>query len=513
MERLLISLAITIFGGGLIALVTLKYFYKKSILYTIGLYLIYFAILIAVISRIGQQFQSLLTYIFALPIALIALIVIFKLLNKRIKRPLMQIITTFSFLEIGDIESVEKLSIKTKDEFNNLGETANKLIDNMTEMSTFAKAIGEGDLDINYTPLDEKDILGNSLIKMQQSLQNAKVEDEKRKEEDAKQSWVNEGHAKFGEILRSKDNNDSQDLYFSIIKELVKYLEANQGGIYLINSNDTSDEYIELVGLYAYERRKHKSQRFEIGSSLVGQAVLEKDIIYLTDIPDGYTSITSGLGESTPANLLITPLIFNEEVVGVIEMASFKIIEKYQIEFVKKVGESIASAITSHKINTETKFLLEQSQQQTEEMKAQEEEMRQNLEEMQATQEEMSRFRADAEVVMANLDSVTNPIISIDNNFNVTYINKAGVELAGVNKESAIKMKCYDLWGNPHCHTNDCRCAMSMQNKQAETGRTQINASKKDIIYIGTPLLDSDGKVIGSIEEIIDLSLIKEHLE
>lgn len=131
--------------------------------------------------------------------------------------------------------------------------------------------------------------------------------------------------------------------------------------------------------------------RVEEGEGLVGQAWQEADTLYITDVPDNFVKISSGLGDANPKSFLIVPLTVNDVTFGVIEIASFTYFEQYHIDFVNKLAESIASTLSTAKTNERTKVLLEQSQQQTEEMRAQEEEMRQNMEEMQATQEEMER--------------------------------------------------------------------------------------------------------------------------
>ena len=138
----------------------------------------------------------------------------------------------------------------------------------------------------------------------------------------------------------------------------------------------------------------------KIGQGLVGQTYLEKKTTLLTNIPDQYVIITSGLGEATPANLLLIPLIFNEQVMGVLELASFTTWPPYQVDFLESVGEIIASSIATLDVSSKTKQLLEQSQQSTEELRAQEEEMRQNMEELQATQEEMQRKTEEYETII-----------------------------------------------------------------------------------------------------------------
>jgi PAS domain S-box-containing protein len=244
-------------------------------------------------------------------------------------------------------------------------------------------------LEATYELKDDKDILGQSLINLRDKLKNNKVLEEKRRKEDEQRNWVAEGLAKFSEILRN-NNDNIQNLSFNIIYNLVKYLKANQGGFFILHDEGTR-KYFEMTACYAYDRKKFANKQVEWGDGLIGTCALEKGTIYLTNVPENYVSITSGLGKSTPKSLLITPLIINDQIHGVLEIASFQVFEKFEIEFVEKVAESIASTISTVKINIRTAQLLKDSREQAEILATQEEQMRQNMEELQATQEEAAR--------------------------------------------------------------------------------------------------------------------------
>jgi len=246
----------------------------------------------------------------------------------------------------------------------------------------FANNIGEGKLDTSFVKLSEEDSIGSSLLNMRDNLAQLSEEDRKR-------NWINEGVAKFSELLRSED--DCEDFHFQLISHLVKYLEANQGSLYILNNDKQDQPFMQLEGAYAWGKRKYDENKVKFGEGLIGQVWREKDVLFLTEVPDDYITITSGLGKANPTCLLIAPMVYNNEVMGIIEIASFRPLNKHEIELVERVSESIATTVSRLKTTNRTRYLYEQSQMQAEELRAQEEEMRQNNEELQAIQEEMRR--------------------------------------------------------------------------------------------------------------------------
>jgi GAF domain-containing protein len=216
---------------------------------------------------------------------------------------------------------------------------------------------------------------------------------EKAQIEEKKRAWATKGLAEIGSILRGEE--DLKVLTDKIITFVVKYLEANQGALFLLENEEDDHLQLTLKSAYAFNRKKHLNKKMNPGEGLVGQCYLEKDYIYLTEVPDNYITITSGLGDANPRAILITPMIVNDEVYGVFEIASFHTFEPYQINFMLEMGENIAMQLNSLKNNEKTKQLLAEMQEQSQQLHSQEEEMRQNMEELQATQEQQERQERD----------------------------------------------------------------------------------------------------------------------
>ncbi len=295
----------------------------------------------------------------------------------------------------------EKLT-EGSDELGQMAKALNMLVQGLTNIFNFSLQIGKGNFNTHFEPLSEEDVLGHSLLDMRNELKKAGEEEIKRKEEDEHRNWAAQGVAKFSDILR-KNTDELDELSYNIISNLVKYTNSNQGGIYIVNDYDKNNLFIEMKASYAYDRRKFITKRIEIGEGLVGRCYQEKEKIYLTDIPHDYMKITSGLGEESPRALLIVPLVYNDVIYGLVEIASFNEYPAHVTEFIERIGESIAATISSSKAQIQTALLLEQSQQQAEEMSSQEEEMRQNMEELRATQEQSARREEELQLEVNEL--------------------------------------------------------------------------------------------------------------
>lgn len=339
--------------------------------------------------------------------------------RREIVKPIKYINSVFVKLGQGEIPEDKHTSFNN-DEIGEMASSADKLVYHLRATSTFAENIGKGNYNANFKPLSDKDVLGNALVDMRNNLARVAEEDKRRR-------WETEGLVKFSDLLKEY-NNDLNYLADSVITQLVKYINANQGGIFVTENEDremdeNEEAYLKLVACYAWDRKKYLDQKIYKGDGLVGQVWQEKATICLNEVPEGYVQITSGLGEANPNSILIVPLKLNEEVFGVIELASFNDFQEYEIKFVEKIAESTASTIASLKINERTKRLLEESTLMTEQMKSQEEEMRMNMEELQTTQEHIERTQREM-MEKDDLIAVSSLMIETDKKFTIINANE-----------------------------------------------------------------------------------------
>lgn len=163
-------------------------------------------------------------------------------------------------------------------------QTAESEIKKATE---FVQEIEKGNLEYKFSDSEShtSSPLSTSLSSMRDKLKQIS-------EEESERNWVTEGLAKFVEILRN-NNTNIEAFSFEVIRNLVKYLQANQGGIFILNDDNDQDKYLELTGCYAFDRKKYIEKKIRIGEGLVGQTFFEKETTYMTKIPSNYINITS----------------------------------------------------------------------------------------------------------------------------------------------------------------------------------------------------------------------------
>ncbi len=301
----------------------------------------------------------------------------------------------------------------------------------------FAEEITKGNLKSSLIPKDSNDKLAYALLTMQESLKKIS-----QSESDVK--YLNKGLAQINEILRQ--NNDFKKQFDNLTTKITHYVNGVQTGLFLVeNDFEESETRLNLVSHYAYDRNKYSVKSILPSEGLIGQAYLEKDSFHVTNLPEDYPEVGSGLGLSAPKELYIMPLIFNDEVLGVIEVASFYKITDLHILYLKRIALAIGENLSSYNSIQKTNFLLEQSIKQKELMDVQGEEMKLNLQELSLKQDEIiqkeNETRAISEMYNSILGNSPGALYrsKIDANWTMVYISPKVKDLLGYSSEEFMK--------------------------------------------------------------------------
>lgn len=379
----------------------------------------------------------------------IGAIVLFLILGGVILFVSVFIIGSFAFTYSNSIKAITKdieelgLGIqltsqptREKDETGILREKLNRLVDYVNNNIEFAQILAVGKLNTEFTAKNNEDNLGNALLSVRKSLVKAKKNEERRIEENEKRNWLAQGITMFNELLRQQ-TEDTSRLADIILENLIKYVKANQGGLFLYNDDDPENVYFELISTYAYDRKRFEQKQILPGEGLVGNCALEKQTMLITNIPEDHIKITSGVGEAKPENLLIVPLLVDTNVTGIIELASFEKFNTIDVEFIEKTGENIASTLSAANTARRTKILLAQSEKHSGMMIEKEKELLQNLEELQSTQEESAKRENEMKGLFDALNA-NMMVIEYDMNGKIINVNNRFLDLFETDKKNVI---------------------------------------------------------------------------
>lgn len=310
---------------------------------------------------------------------------------------------------------------REKDEITPSIKKVEKVSLELQNVIQIANLVSEGKLDSHIDIFKNQGVLGKAFNNMQTSLQTVAEQDEIR-------NWQNEGLSLFAEILRDIEN--PQKLYDALARNIVKYVKANYGGIYIANTDGDVVPHLELKSCYAYDKKKFIQQEIYLGQGLVGQCWQEGLSIYLLKVPHNYLHIASGLGEESPNSVLIVPIKVGSDVYGVIEVASLKKFTENEKTFLETIAEDIASTISSIKSNEKTRFLLAESRNLTQLMTSQEEQMKQSMAQLVATQEELEKKNSDMTALVEAINKAS-IVVELDRHGYFIRVNERFLEVSG----------------------------------------------------------------------------------
>lgn len=232
-----------------------------------------------------------------------------------------------------------------------------------------AGKIGSGQ-EISNSEIDNSSELHKSLLNLGKNLGSTK-------EKEQQLSWISKGKEKISDILRQ--HTSLENLALESLIGMIEYYDAVQGAFYILEENK-----LRSIAQYAYNRRRYETNEIEVGRGLIGAAAYEKQLIYRTEIPDDYFTITSGLiNDAKPKSLLIIPLLQEDKVQGVVELSFFRSkLPQHYLSLADEFSSIVGATIYNLKINLRTANLLRESQEMTATLRKNEELLNQNAQQM-----------------------------------------------------------------------------------------------------------------------------------
>ena len=273
----------------------------------------------------------------------------------------------------------------------NVNQLAGTLTTQLRAIAEVSTAVTQGDLSQQITVEAQGEVaeLKDNLNEMIDNLRETT-----RANED--QDWLKTNLAKFTGHMQG--GRDLLEVTRLIVSELTPLVGAQQGSIFLTELASDGDVTLRRIASYGYRQRKEVPDTFGLGAGLVGQSAIERKPIVVHDVPDGYLRISSGLGEATPATVAVLPVLFEEQVLGVMELASFRPFSPVHMQFLEQLVEIIGVSLNAIIASSRTEELLVESQRLTTELQDKSVELQRQQEELQQTNaelEEKARQLAD----------------------------------------------------------------------------------------------------------------------
>src|SRR5579875_970713 len=282
--------------------------------------------------------------------------------------------------KLGGQAEVEGLSVTGKPPTENVNELSGTLTRQVRAIAEVTSAVAAGDLTRSITVEAQGEVadLKDNINTMVRSLRETT-------RANREQDWLNASLARIASLTQG--HRDLAVVAELIMEELPPLVGAQHGTFFLAEA-DGGETRLRLIAGYGLRAGKDEQIQYRIGQSLIGQAAMTRKPIVVTSLPEDYVRISSGLGGAPPASLVVLPIHFEGQVLGVIELASFSAFRQAQIDFLTQLTENLGVIVNTLVANARTDALLEESQRLAGELQA-------RSGELQARQEELQRSNAE----------------------------------------------------------------------------------------------------------------------
>ncbi|MGE5318370.1 MAG: GAF domain-containing protein, partial [Chloroflexota bacterium] len=272
---------------------------------------------------------------------------------KSIENPIDEMVQKFRVIATGNLNT--EISIDTDNEIGHLANSFREIQSGLIEVIAYTKKVAGGNYNASLAPRSKEDELSHALNQMVHQL---KVSHEKSEQD----SWFKSGINQLNEQLRGDQN--IADISGHALSFMMEFLHSQLGSVHLYNSEY---QFLKLISAVGFDQKKLK-ERIKLNEGITGRAALEKRLILLADISDSTYTTYSSSGEYHPKQVAVLPLIFNGNLVGVMELSSIQMYTDLEIEFLKNAAEIIAINLNSAINMVKTNELLQKTQDQASEL-------------------------------------------------------------------------------------------------------------------------------------------------
>lgn len=330
--------------------------------------------------------------------------------------------------------------------------------------------------------------------KMLETLRKIASKEVSRKAKEQHDTWIQTGLAKINESMRI-GTNKVDILADNILLTLINYVDALMGGLYM-TLNEEDGDYLELISAVALGKKKALRIKIEKGVGMVGTCALEKRPLYLRHLPDNYIKVVSGLGKTKPVMLALLPLMYDNELIAVVEIAFLHELEDYEKEFLDVMSSAVAGAMVTAKTNEKTETLMRKFRSQADELAHNEKLMQENIQQLKDEQQKAIEREAYLKSI---LNAVDNTILTVEITVDgiIKSANQKYLNMIGYDMSQLLNMSIYDLQKEGKEELMRIIYNVSTTGKfiEKEIQRTSKNGETHWLLATYTPYFDYEGKI------------------